>query len=72
MFAFLGEDRSRTDEIFDISVLYDGSWSKRGFTSKICVGFVVDSYTSLIDFSVMFKFCRVCEYQFEGEKRRNA
>ena len=57
----MGEDRSRTDEILDISVSYDGSWSKRGFTSKIGVGFVVDSYTNLIlDFSVMSKFCGVC------------
>lgn len=46
----------------DITVSYDGSWQKRGFTSKYSVGCVIEVITGLvIDFEVISKYCRVCQ-----------
>lgn len=46
----------------DIAVSYDGSWQKRGFTSKYGVGSVIELITGLvIDYEVVSKYCRVCE-----------
>lgn len=46
----------------DITVSYDGSWQKRGFTSKYGIGCVIELITGLvIDFEVISKYCRVCE-----------
>lgn len=46
----------------NISVSYDGSWQKRGFTSKNGVGCCVEVVTGLvIDFEVLSKYCRLCE-----------
>lgn len=46
----------------DIAVSYDGSWQKRGFTSKYGVGCVIEVITGLvIDYVVLSKYCRVCQ-----------
>lgn len=46
----------------DISVSYDSSWQKRGFTSKNGVGCVVDIVTGLVvDYEVLTKHCCQCE-----------
>lgn len=46
----------------DISVSYDGSWQKRGFTSKNGVGCCVEVLTGMvIDYEVLTKYCRTCE-----------
>lgn len=46
----------------DLTVSYDGSWHKRGFTSKYGVGCCIDMTTGLvIDFEVLSKYCRSCE-----------
>lgn len=46
----------------DITVSYDGSWQKRGFTSKYGIGCVIEVITGLvIDFEVISKFCRICQ-----------
>lgn len=46
----------------DITVNYDGSWHKRGFTSKYGIGCVVEVITGLvIDFEVISKYCRGCQ-----------
>lgn len=46
----------------DLTVSYDGSWHKRGFTSKYGVGCCIEMTTGLIiDFEVLSKYCRTCE-----------
>ena len=55
MDATIGED-----DIIDISVTYDGSWQKRGFTSLYGVGTVIDLETGLIIYYKAFSlFCHV-------------
>lgn len=49
------------EKIINISVSFDGSWQKRGFTSKNGVGCCIDVVTGLvIDFEVLSKYCRLC------------
>lgn len=58
------EGKLDIEKPINISVSYDGSWHKRGFTSKYGVGCVIDVITGLvIDFEVLSKYCRVCETQ---------
>lgn len=46
----------------NISVSFDGSWQKRGFTSKNGVGCCIDVITGLVvDYEVLSKYCRVCD-----------
>lgn len=46
----------------NIAVSYDGTWQKRGFTSKYGVGCIIEVLTGLvIDYEVLSKYCRVCE-----------
>ncbi|KAK7106560.1 hypothetical protein V1264_017799 [Littorina saxatilis] len=46
----------------DISVSFDGTWQKRGFTSLYGVGVVIDVLTGLVvDFHVMSKYCHTCK-----------
>lgn len=45
----------------DVSVSFDGSWHKRGFTSNYGVGIVIDVTTGLaLDFEVLSKHCQAC------------
>lgn len=54
----------KDDTILDITVSYDGSWQKRGFTSKYGIGCCIEILTGLvIDFEVLSKFCNQCEVQ---------
>lgn len=47
--------------LIDIHPAFDGTWQKRGFTSKYGVGIVIDMLTGLaIDFEMMSKYCHVC------------
>lgn len=52
-----------TDEnILDVSVSFDGTWQKRGFTSLYGVGVCIEVMTGLIiDFHVLSKYCHACE-----------
>lgn len=46
----------------NIAVSYDGSWQKRGFTSKYGIGCIIEVITGLVvDYEVLSKYCRVCE-----------
>lgn len=48
------------DDILDIAVSFDGTWHKRGHTSKHGVGIVIDVTTGLaIDFHVASTYCQV-------------
>lgn len=49
------------DDVINISVSYDGTWHKRGFTSNYGVGCVIDMDTGfIIDYCILSKFCRNC------------
>ena len=47
--------------IIDLTVSYDGSWHKRGFTLKYGVGCCIQVTTGLIiDFELLSKICSLC------------
>lgn len=48
-------------DIIDISVSYDGTWQKRGFSSHNGVAVVIDCLTGLVlDYCVLSNFCEKC------------
>lgn len=52
--------------IYDMKVIYDGSWQKRGHTSLLAVGAIIDADSAcVLDYEVVSKFCEVC-----GKKRK--
>ena len=55
--------------IIDIHPAFDGTWQKRGFTSKYRAGFVIDMLTGLaVDFELMSKYCHVCACQVHASE----
>ncbi|KAL2087970.1 hypothetical protein ACEWY4_016798 [Coilia grayii] len=53
----------REDEnaIINISVSFDGTWQKRGFTSHYGIGVCIDILTGLVvDFEVLSSYCHTC------------
>ncbi|XP_059147916.1 uncharacterized protein LOC131935516, partial [Physella acuta] len=52
---------SESENPHNIAVSYDGTWAKRGHTSKLGVGVVIDVKTGLaIDSHVMSTYCQQC------------
>ena len=50
------------DEIVDIAVTYDGTWSKRGHTASYGFGFVISVETGqVIDYGFRSKTCTSCK-----------
>ena len=50
------------DSIMDITVSFDGTWSKRGFTANFGIGFVIAAKTGkVIDFVTLSKACEICK-----------
>ena len=48
--------------VIDVSVSFDGTWQKRGFTSLYGLGICVDVLTGLVvDYHVMSKYCHACQ-----------
>lgn len=60
--AHIEEDPSLTNQdVIDVAVSFDGSWPKRGHTSLIGFGAVVDILTGLVvDFELVSKYCHMC------------
>jgi hypothetical protein len=53
--------RADEDAIINISVSFDGTWQKRGFTSHYGIGVCIDIFTGLvIDFEVLSSYCHGC------------
>ncbi|GFW05073.1 uncharacterized protein TNCV_598671 [Trichonephila clavipes] len=51
----------RWKKIIDVSVSYDGTWQKRGHTSNIGLGIIIDILSGLVlDFEVLSKYCHNC------------
>lgn len=59
-YRLLNPDLEDTD-VIDITVSYDGTWQKRGFTSNYGLGFIIDVLTGLvIDYVLLSKACTTC------------
>lgn len=57
--------------LIGITVSYDGTWQKRGFTSKYGIGCCIEVLTGLvIDFEVLSKFCNLCDKMKRKTKGR--
>ncbi|GFW51236.1 uncharacterized protein TNCV_3595181 [Trichonephila clavipes] len=51
----------KNQEIIDVSVSYDGTWQKRGHTSNLGLGIIIDILSGLVlDFEVLSKCCHNC------------
>ena len=51
----------QTSNVKDIHVSFDGSWHKRGHTSKSGIGLVIERKTGLIvDYEVLTSYCPIC------------
>ncbi|GFY53804.1 uncharacterized protein TNIN_118511 [Trichonephila inaurata madagascariensis] len=46
----------KSQEIIDVSVSYDGTWQKRGHTSNLGLGIIID----VLDFETLSKYCQNC------------
>ena len=45
----------------DISMTFDGTWSKCGYNAKHCIGFVISAATrKVLDFEIISKVCQQC------------
>ncbi|GFT90532.1 uncharacterized protein TNCV_1663791 [Trichonephila clavipes] len=46
----------KNQEIIDVNVSYDGTWQKRGHTSNLGLGIIIDILSGLVlDFEVLSK-----------------
>ncbi|KAE8738831.1 hypothetical protein FOCC_FOCC015663 [Frankliniella occidentalis] len=49
------------EAVLDLAVSFDGSWPKRGHTSLVGFGAVIDIFTGLvIDYEILSKYCHMC------------
>ncbi|KAK4329594.1 hypothetical protein Pmani_000069 [Petrolisthes manimaculis] len=62
---------SAKNGVYDIKVIYDGSWQKRGHTSNLAVGEVIEAETGLvIDYETVSKYCEKCTKKENAMKRK--
>lgn len=53
--------KNEADAVINISVSFDGTWQKRGFTSHYGIGVCIDILTGLvIDYEVLSSYCHSC------------
>ena len=53
--------REEENAIINIRVSFDGTWQKRGFTSRHGIGVCIDILTGLVlDFEVLSSYCHAC------------
>ena len=61
---------SANNDIYDMRVIFDGSWQKRGHTSNLAVGAVIEADTGLVlDYETMCKYCEVCTKKGNAKKQ---
>lgn len=59
--VILSEISEKADEILDVGISFDGTWTKRGFTSLTDVVFVISINTGeVLDYHVLSKTCKKC------------
>lgn len=60
--AYTVLDDTDNSKLIELTVSYDGSWQKRGFTSKYGIGCCIEVVTGLVvGFEILSKFCAICE-----------
>ncbi|KAK1874926.1 Protein RAD61 [Dissostichus eleginoides] len=53
--------REDAEAVINISVSFDGTWQKRGFTSHYGIGVCIDILTGLvIDYEILSCYCHAC------------
>lgn len=60
------------DEVIDVAVTCDGTWSKRGFDAIILYGImavIAWETGQVLDFEIMNKYCRICQYKASQMKK---
>ncbi|KAK4316638.1 hypothetical protein Pmani_012217 [Petrolisthes manimaculis] len=63
------KERGDENEVKEISVSCDGSWSKRGFTSMYGFVSVIELTTGIcVDFVLLSKYCKVCDNLGAGQQ----
>ncbi|GFV58264.1 uncharacterized protein TNCV_4614681, partial [Trichonephila clavipes] len=59
--AHVKVDASRKNQqIIDVSVSYDGTWQKRGHTSNLGLGIIIDILSGLVFDFDLSKYCHNC------------
>ena len=56
-----------TEDIIDVTVSFDGTWSKRGFTTPFGIGFAISAETGqVLDYDFASKLCLPCSRNKEN------
>ncbi|XP_012945262.1 uncharacterized protein LOC106013609 [Aplysia californica] len=64
--------QEQTSDVKDIHVSFDGSWQKRGHTSKSGIGLAIERKTGLIvDYEVLTSYCPQCATTGKRLEREN-
>ena len=54
--------KASDDEVIDVTVTFDGTWAKRGFTSQFGIVLVLSWETGqVLDYEVLSKYCHKCK-----------
>lgn len=59
------------DGILNIDISYDGSWMKRGHTSNVGMGVIIEVCTGfVVDYEVMSRYCMMCTMKGNQLKKK--
>ena len=59
------------DAVINISVSFDGTWQKRGFSSHYGIGVCIDILTGLvIDYEVLSSYCHACALKENAKQKK--
>ena len=63
--------REDADAVLIISVSFDGTWQKRGFSSHYGIGVCIDLLTGLvIDYEVLSSYCHACALKENAKQQK--
>ena len=63
--------REDEDAVINISVSFDGTWQKRGFTSHYGIGVCIDLLSGLvIDYEVLSSYCHACALKENAKQEK--
>lgn len=62
--------REDANAVINISVSFEGTWQKRGFSSHYGIGVCINILTGLvIDYEVLSSYCHACALKKKGQAR---